>query len=420
MHTLVIFNPGHFHAALALRYRHRALSEDVFVYAEEGPDLERFLALVESFNRREADPTGWNLHIYRGAGCLERLIAERKGDIVVVAGKNDRKLESIARLQAAGFSVLGDKPWLIEEQQLGLVRQVARSKPLAMDMMTERHDIGHRLVRALARDPQVFGEFAAGSGPAISMVSVHHLFKTVNGHSLTRPAWYFDTAVQGEGITDVTTHLMDLALWITDQGISCVAERDIQLKAARQWPTEVPLELFKGITGLARFPDAVLAWVKSDTLSYLCNAKIECVLRGVVMEIEARWDLRVPPGGGDTHSAVLRGTGATIILAHDAQTRFESQVTVVPSSSDFEQRLPYAIDGLQKEFPGLGLEVVKPHYRLVIPKPLITTHEQHFSAVLDTFLGYADLPRWPDHLNTDVLAKYTLLARAKTLSHAYK
>ncbi len=422
MHTLIVFNPGHFHAALALRYRHHMLSDEVFVYAEEGPDLDRFLALVEVFNRREDDPTSWTLHIYRGTDCLERLIAERKGDVVVVAGKNDYKLESIARLQAAGFAVLGDKPWLIDAQQIGLVRQVAQAKPLVMDMMTERQDIGHRLVRALAREPAIFGQFEMGSDPAIAMVSVHHLFKLVNGQPLQRPAWYFDTAIQGEGITDVTTHLMDLALWITDQGPACVAGRDLQLISARQWPTDVPLALFEALTGLERFPESVLSRVNSQTLFYLCNAKIECVLRGINVAIEARWDLRIPPGGGDTHGSVLRGTGAQLILAHDAQTRFETQVSVVPKTSnhDFERNLRRAIDGLQEEFPGLDLEVINPHYRLVIPKPLITTHEQHFSAVLDAFLGYAGLREGPPGLSADVLAKYTILAQAKTLSHSLK
>ena len=41
MHTLLILNPGHFHAALVLRESHPALSDDVFVYSEAGEDLNR-------------------------------------------------------------------------------------------------------------------------------------------------------------------------------------------------------------------------------------------------------------------------------------------------------------------------------------------------------------------------------------------
>ena len=46
--------------------------------------------------------------------------------------------------------------------------------------------------------------------PAVTKESVHHLFKYVSGKPLRRPAWFFDTAQQGEGIVDITTHLVDL------------------------------------------------------------------------------------------------------------------------------------------------------------------------------------------------------------------
>ncbi|MFN0314226.1 MAG: putative oxidoreductase C-terminal domain-containing protein [Burkholderiales bacterium] len=419
MHTLIIFNPGHFHAALALRYRHRMLSNGVYVYAEDGPDLERFLALVETFNRRENDPAQWNLHVYRGADCLERLIAERKGGVVIVAGKNDRKLDSIARLQAAGFSVLGDKPWLIDSNELPRLEHVAGSEPVAMDIMTERHDPANRLQRALSKIPSVFGEFLKdGSRPAISMVSVHHLLKTVNGQPLKRPVWYFDTAIQGEGITDVTTHLADLALWLTDRGEDCVYDRDIELIAARQWPTSVPLEIFSRITGLPDFPDGFHRHVHHGCLNYLCNARIEFALRGVLTHMEARWDLQVRPGGGDLHEGIVRGSLSEIVVEQSAETGFLSQLTILPKDpgKSFGSRLAQAVAELQVEFPGLSVEKIEGGYRALIPSALRTTHEQHFSVVLSEFLEYADGRKPASHGAADVMAKYALLARAKTLS----
>ena len=56
-HTLVVFNPGHFHAALTLRERNPRIADEVHVYADDGPDLERFLSTVQSFNERTAAPT---------------------------------------------------------------------------------------------------------------------------------------------------------------------------------------------------------------------------------------------------------------------------------------------------------------------------------------------------------------------------
>ena len=43
--------------------------------------------------------------------------------------------------------------------------------------------------------------------------SVHHFYKIVSGSPVIRPAWFFDTSQQGEGIVDVTTHLVDLIQW---------------------------------------------------------------------------------------------------------------------------------------------------------------------------------------------------------------
>jgi hypothetical protein len=64
----------------------------------------------------------------------------------------------------------------------------------------------------------------------------------------------------------------------------------------------------------------------------------------------------------------------------------------------------------------LTLEPDADVYRIGIPKALRTTHEEHFAAVLEDFVGYADRGQGPDNLGPDLIAKYTLLARAKELS----
>ena len=59
MHTIVIINPGHFHAGLVLREMHPRLSEHVYIYSEPGQDLDNYLKLIKSFNQREQNPTRW-------------------------------------------------------------------------------------------------------------------------------------------------------------------------------------------------------------------------------------------------------------------------------------------------------------------------------------------------------------------------
>src|SRR5215467_3907718 len=97
-HTVLVLNPGHFHAALTLRRSHPRLSDDVYVYAEDGPDVDSFLRMVESFNRRSEAPTHWRLQVFRGTSFLDRLRAERRGDIVIMAGKNRDRMATIRLL----------------------------------------------------------------------------------------------------------------------------------------------------------------------------------------------------------------------------------------------------------------------------------------------------------------------------------
>jgi predicted dehydrogenase len=420
-HTLVVVNPGHFHAALTLRLPHPRLSDDVHVYAEDGPDLERFLGIVQAFNARPVSPTGWKLHVYRGDDYLQRLRAERPGRLAVVAGRNDRKMDLIEQLHADGFLVLGDKPWVIRSDQLAALGTTATTPPLAMDIMTERHEVAVRAQARLMRREEVFGCLAVhGEQPVLSLQSVHYLYKLVNGQPLVRPAWYFDVDAQGEGITDVNTHLVDLAQWMTGDGRPFDFERDVELISARQWPTEVPRETFTRITGQQDFPAALRKDAAGDVLSYRCNGSVSYRLRGARVEVEALWGLAIPEGGGDTHHIVARGTRAHIAVRLDAGTGFRTELTIEPQRADagHAKALADALDAMQSDFPGLSAQPAGAAFRIAIPDALRTTHEEHFAMVLDEFIRYADSGSWPRNLGPDLVAKYTLLQRAREMAHA--
>src|SRR6266849_6242297 len=105
MHTLLFLDPGHFHAALTLRVPQARAADEVFVYAREGAELRDFLALVD----------------------------ERRGDVVVLAGKNGGKARTIRRLHESGFHVLADKPWLVEPADLEHVRASLDGWPLVAE-----------------------------------------------------------------------------------------------------------------------------------------------------------------------------------------------------------------------------------------------------------------------------------------------
>ncbi|MDD9980496.1 MAG: hypothetical protein OXU81_03910, partial [Gammaproteobacteria bacterium] len=295
MHTLLFLEPGHFHAALTLRVRNPRVNRAIHLYARPGAERDAFTGLVRSFNTRAADPTDWDLRVHDSNAPERALVEERRGTVVVLAGRNQPKLETIARLHAAGLHVLADKPWLTDPCALPDLERVTEGWPLAMDIMTIRHDAIARITHRLATSRELFGALSANSDePAIDLHSVHHLLKVVDGGPLTRPPWYYDTRVQGNGLVDIQSHMADQAQWLLEDGKECEYGRDCEIDGARLWSTPVPLDLFRASTGLHAFPATLADRVEGDLLRLACNGEIRYRLRGVSVRQRAEWGQREP------------------------------------------------------------------------------------------------------------------------------
>ena len=120
--------------------------------------------------------------------------------------------------------------------------------------MTTRHSIITRLCHQVVQTPALFGGFDTDADPAIDIGSVHHIYKMVNGRPLRRPPWYYDIRIQGDGMVDVQSHMVEQAQWwVLDDDVGDF-ERDIILDDARRWTTPVPLDLFQDSTGLSGVP----------------------------------------------------------------------------------------------------------------------------------------------------------------------
>src|SRR5436309_4477861 len=268
MRTLLFLAPGHFHAALILRVPQARVADEVYVYAREGAELRDFLPLVERFNRRSPNPTRWRPFVRTSGEPLGRLVDERRGDVVVLAGKNGGKARTIQRLHQSGFHVLADKPWLVEKADLEHVRASLEGWPLAAEIMTGRHDLAASLVKRLVGAPAVFGTFR-DDGSAIEHESVHHLEKLVDGAPLRRPWWFFDVRVQGSGPVDLPTHVVGQAPLPVHRGAAAPAA-----PPAHVWSTHLPADAFRRITGEAGFPRELEPFVDGDALSYRCHAAL--------------------------------------------------------------------------------------------------------------------------------------------------
>jgi predicted dehydrogenase len=422
VHTLAFLDPGHFHAALTLRERHPRVRDEICVYAPPGRELDDFLALIEAFNRRAERPTAWRPVVRAGERSLERLVGDRAGDVVILAGRNDRKMGLMRRLHDAGLHVLADKPWLAGPDGVDDLRHTLAGGALAMEIMTGRHDITSLLLRKLVAEREVFGEFESPGPdrPTIEMQSVHHLEKTVNEAPLRRPAWFFDVRVQGDGIADIPTHMVDHAQQLVRAaGLQPAAGAPTpELIAARRWPTPVPLPLFARVTGEREFPPEIRHAVVGAELAYDANAELSFRLGRVTVSLDTRWDLSTAPGGGDAHRTVVRGTRAEMRVEQGATTGFRRRLSVAPRGDADRLRaaLERAVAAWQGEHRGVALSPAGPGWEIRVPPSLDPGHESHFPLVLADFLALVEEGSAPAALTADTLAKYVLLARAAAVA----
>ena len=297
MVELITLDPGHFHAALVQKSMYDGVDSIVHVYAPEGTDVQLHLNRIESFNTRAESPTRWQEEVYLGDDFFERMIADKSGNVVVLSGNNRKKTEYIMKSLEAGLNVLADKPMVINHSDFQLLTEafeVADQKNLMLyDIMTERYEITTILQREFSLLKDVFGELEQGTPdqPAVTKESVHHFYKYVSGSVLTRPAWFMDVEQQGEGIVDVTTHLVDLIQWecFPEQVLSYM--HDISVNSARRWTTDMTRSEFRAITGLNEFPDYLAKNVVNDSvLQVYCNGEINYQIRGIHAKVSVIWN----------------------------------------------------------------------------------------------------------------------------------
>jgi predicted dehydrogenase len=426
---LINLNPGHFHAGLIHMHDYDQVDPAVYVYAPGGDELDAYLNMVNQFNTRSDNPTNWAPEVYTGDDYVSRMVEEKAGNVMVVAGNNARKIEYINRAIDTGINVLSDKPMIIHPDQFSTLvnaLETADQQGLVVnDMMTERHEITSILQKELSQVEELFGEMETGSpdDPAIVKESVHFFYKTVAGETLVRPAWFFDVNQQGESIVDVSTHLVDLILWqsFPEEPIDYRNNNDgVEMVDARVWDTELTRSQFELITGVEQFPDYLLADVDADTvLNMIANGEFLFKVRDMYGKVSVEWGF-TNPDGGDTHYSIMRGTLANLIIHQDIDQDFVATLYVEPTEAanqdQFEETLNQALQNLGNRYPGLTAEYTEYGWKINIPDEHVETHEEHFTRVTQRYLDAlvnGQLPEW-ERINLET--KYYLTTRAYEMS----
>jgi predicted dehydrogenase len=360
--------------------------------------------------------------VYTGNDYLDKMLTEKKGNVVVIAGNNRQKTTYIQRAIEAGFNVLGDKPMVIHFSDFNVLQQAfakaGQNKLLLYDIMTERSEITNILQKEFAQIPEVFGELKKGTvnDPAVVIESVHFFYKSVSGKTLIRPTWFFDPRQQGDAITDVGTHLIDLVQWecFPEQVIDY--KKDINIISARKWPQPLSLSQFRLITGQNAFPQFLQQYVKDDSvLQAHGNGEILYTLKNVHVKTTARWEYKAPEGSGDTHYALLKGSRANLEIKQGNEENYQPTLYIIPADSaepGFEAALQKATVKLQANYPGITVEKGGKRWKVVIPQQYKVGHEAHFGQVMQRYLQFVKDKKLPVWEVPNMLAKYYTATKA--------
>ncbi|SDZ57435.1 MULTISPECIES: putative oxidoreductase C-terminal domain-containing protein [Rhodonellum] len=415
---IMSLDPGHFHAGLIHKTMYPKVDSTVYVFAPEGNELADYLQRIAGYNLREENPTSWNIQVEKGEDYLEQMISKKPGNVMMVAGKNDQKIDYIRAAIANGIHVYADKPLVINQagfkELIKAFEEAAQKDLMLYDIMTERFEISSMLQRELSMLPEVFGDLETGTleNPAITKESVHHFFKYVSGQPLIRPDWFFDVNKEGEGIVDVTTHLVDLIQWEAFPEM-ILDTTDVRMLSAKRWPTTMNLDEFKKATGKQSYPEFLQDRIRGEKLEVFSNGEMNYTLRGKHAKVSVIWNFEAPEGAGDTHFSMMRGTKANLIIRQGKEEGYKPTLYIVLLEGQ-EKAMEEAVNNkLQSTFPGLGLEKLKNGEFLVkIPERYHVGHEAHFAQVTERFLEYFESKKMPDWEVPNMIVKYFTTTKA--------
>lgn len=411
--TLNVIDPGHFHASLLQKSSLEGVSHKVNVYAPKGVELEQYLTAIEGYNSRMDVPTSWKEHVYEGDDFLSHLPKGSGRDVVMLAGNNRRKTDYILSSVEKYYNILSDKPMAIDYdgwEKLKASYDLADEKGLVLyDLMTERYDILNLIVRDIVNDDNVFGEFESQNGPSVSMKSVHHFYKEVGGSALKRPQWYYDVTQQGEGIADVTTHLIDLVFWqcFPEQSVE---PKDVSLQAASHYPTWISREQYELSTGAEDFPLYLKPIEENGAIPVMANGCIDFKVYDMPVRMEVKWNWTPQSGSGDTFEAVYHGTKSDVVVRQDASTGFVKNIFLKTHGS---QPIDDTLKDVLKKYPGVSAESKEDGIAVIVPMECRVSHEDHFNMVASKFLKYTrgeeKMPSWE---KSNTLTKYYITTKA--------
>ena len=244
--------------------------------------------------------------------------------------------------------------------------------------------------------------------------------KVVAGAPLIRPVWFFDTNEQGEALTDIGAHLVDLVQWTAFPGQAIHYQTDVHVLSAQHWPTMISEADFKRVTGGTTFPKSLQGSVRDGQLEYFCKILVSYTLREFTSRSTSPGIGNLPAGATPISPSIKAGCPAsrrgrprrTIIAPSCTSCRTHPPIRRACSPPCRRSSLP-----CRPNIRASPQKIWARKIRLTIPDALRVGHEAHFAQVTANFLSYmknrATLPTWE---RPNMLAKYYVTTKGTELS----
>jgi hypothetical protein len=143
-------------------------------------------------------------------------------------------------------------------------------------------------------------------------------------------------------------------------------------------------------------------------------------IRGIHAKVSVVWNFEAPPGGGDTHFSIMKGTRASIIIRQGKEQNYKTELYVEPSSradaNALAAALAKAVQRLGSVYPELSVEERNGGWHVLIPEAYRTGHEAHFAQVTESFLASLVEGKLPEWEAPNMIAKYYTTTTALNLA----
>ena len=182
----------------------------------------------------------------------------------------------------------------------------------------------------------------------------------------------------------------------------------------------ITLEQFTRVTGAPAFPDYLSKYVANGVLMAPANGEFTYKLKGVHAKVSVTWDYEAPPGAGDTHFSVMRGTNATLTIRQGKEQGYKPVLYVEPgaavAAADHEKALRAAVAKVARKYPGIDVKPEGAAFVVTVPEKYHNGHEAHFTQVTEHFLKYLRAGKLPEWEVPNMLTKYATIMQAYGLS----